>query len=39
IGPLNASPLFAAPEFAAPVVKVPGQDGERFTVTAKIGAL
>ncbi|CCV09520.1 conserved hypothetical protein [Mesorhizobium metallidurans STM 2683] len=39
IEPLDASPLFAAPEFAAPVVKVPGQDGERFTITAKIGAL
>lgn len=39
IGPLDASPLFSAPEFAAPVVKVPGQDGERFTITAKIGAL
>ncbi|MER8761471.1 MULTISPECIES: PilN domain-containing protein [unclassified Mesorhizobium] len=39
IEPLDASPLFAAPEFAAPVVKVPGQDGERFTITAKIGTL
>ncbi|RWF70029.1 MAG: fimbrial assembly protein [Mesorhizobium sp.] len=39
IEPLDASSLFAAPEFAAPVVKVPGQDGERFTITAKIGAL
>ncbi|MER8968026.1 PilN domain-containing protein [Mesorhizobium sp. M0808] len=39
IGPLDASPLFAAPEFAAPVVKVPGHDGERFTITAKIGTL
>ncbi|WP_292538341.1 PilN domain-containing protein [Mesorhizobium sp.] len=39
IGPLDASPLFSAPEFAAPVVKVPGQDGKRFTITAKIGAL
>ncbi|MER8583585.1 PilN domain-containing protein [Mesorhizobium sp. M1423] len=39
IEPLDASPLFAAPEFAAPVVKVPGQAGERFTITAKIGAL
>lgn len=39
IEPLDASPLFAAPEFAAPVVKVPGQGGERFTITAKIGAL
>ncbi|MER8805107.1 PilN domain-containing protein [Mesorhizobium sp. M0998] len=39
IEPLDASPLFAAPEFAAPVVKIAGQDGERFTITAKIGAL
>ncbi|MER8522699.1 PilN domain-containing protein [Mesorhizobium sp. M1076] len=39
IEPLDASPLFSAPEFAAPVVKTPGQDGERFTITAKIGAL
>ncbi|MER8615172.1 PilN domain-containing protein [Mesorhizobium sp. M0199] len=39
IEPLDASPLFAAPEFAAPVVKIPGQDGERFTITARIGAL
>ncbi|MER8887674.1 PilN domain-containing protein [Mesorhizobium sp. M0816] len=39
IEPLDASPRFSAPEFAAPVVKIPGQDGERFTITAKIGAL
>lgn len=39
IEPLDGSPLFAAPEFAAPVVKIPGQDGERFTITAKIGTL
>ncbi|MER8785955.1 PilN domain-containing protein [Mesorhizobium sp. M1006] len=39
IEPLDASPLFAAPEFAAPVVKIPGQNGERFTITAKIGTL
>ncbi|UVK46527.1 PilN domain-containing protein [Mesorhizobium sp. AR07] len=39
IQPLDASPLFSAPEFAAPVVKVPGQDGEHFTISAKIGAL
>ncbi|MER9615448.1 PilN domain-containing protein [Mesorhizobium sp. M0207] len=39
IEPLDASALFSAPEFAAPVVKVPGHDGERFTITAKIGAL
>jgi len=39
IQPLDASPLFSAPEFASPVVKVPGQDGEHFTISAKIGAL
>lgn len=39
IQPIDASPLFSAPEFAAPVVKVPGQDGEHFTISAKIGAL
>ncbi|CAN7412556.1 PilN domain-containing protein [Mesorhizobium sp. LjRoot246] len=39
IQPLDASPLFSAPEFAAPVVKVPGQEGEHFTISAKIGAL
>ncbi|RWC27338.1 MAG: fimbrial assembly protein [Mesorhizobium sp.] len=39
IQPLDASPLFSAPEFAAPVVKVPGQEGEQFTISAKIGAL
>lgn len=39
IEPLDESPLFSAPEFGAPVVRVPGQDGERFTITAKIGAL
>ncbi|QIA22018.1 PilN domain-containing protein [Mesorhizobium sp. AA22] len=39
IEPMDASPLFSAPEFAAPVVRVPGQDGERFTITAKIEAL
>ncbi|MER9306975.1 PilN domain-containing protein [Mesorhizobium sp. M0496] len=39
IQPLDASPLFSAPEFASPVVKVPGQEGEHFTITAKIGAL
>lgn len=38
IQPIDASPLFSAPEFTAPVVKVPGQDGERFTISAKIGA-
>lgn len=39
IQPIDASPLFSAPEFAAPVVRVPGQDGEHFTISAKIGAL
>jgi len=39
IQPLDASPLFSAPEFAAPVVRIPGQDGEHFTISAKIGAL
>lgn len=38
IQPIDASPLFSAPEFAAPVVKVPGQTGERFTITARIAA-
>lgn len=38
IQPINASPLFSSPEFAAPVVKVPGQTGERFTITARIEA-
>lgn len=36
IQPIEASPLFSAPEFASPVVKVPGQTGERFTITARI---
>ncbi|MER8409360.1 PilN domain-containing protein [Mesorhizobium sp. M1307] len=39
IEPLDESPLFSMPEFAAPVVKIPGQDGERFTISAKIGTL
>ncbi|MGX5805652.1 PilN domain-containing protein [Bradyrhizobium sp. Arg314] len=38
IQPIDASPLFSSPEFAAPVVKVPGQTGERFTITARIDA-
>jgi len=38
IQPIDASPLFSSPEFAAPVVKVPGQAGERFTITARIDA-
>lgn len=37
IGPIEASPLLASPEFSAPVTKVPGQSGERFTITATTG--
>ncbi|MGY2992131.1 PilN domain-containing protein [Mesorhizobium sp. URHB0026] len=37
IQPIDASPLFSAPEFSAPVVKIPGQTGEQFTITAKVG--
>ncbi|TPM16330.1 PilN domain-containing protein [Mesorhizobium sp. B2-3-5] len=37
IQPIDASPLFSAPEFSSPVVRVPGQSGERFTITAKVG--
>lgn len=37
IQPIDASPLFSAPEFSSPVTRVPGQTGERFTITAKIG--
>ncbi|QPC90773.1 PilN domain-containing protein [Mesorhizobium sp. INR15] len=37
IQPIDASPLFSAPEFSSPVVRVPGQTGERFTITAKVG--
>lgn len=36
IGPIEAAPLFASPQFESPVTKVPGQDGERFTIAAKI---
>ena len=36
IQPIDASPLFSAPEFSSPVTKVPGQTGERFTITAKV---
>jgi general secretion pathway protein L len=36
IEPLEASPLFASPDFTAPVVKVPGQEGERFAIKAKV---
>lgn len=35
IGPIEAAPLFASPQFESPVTKVPGQDGERFTIAAK----
>ncbi|TPM32792.1 PilN domain-containing protein [Mesorhizobium sp. B2-3-4] len=37
IQPIDASPLFSAPEFSSPVTRVPGQTGERFTITAKVG--
>ncbi|WP_432288771.1 PilN domain-containing protein (plasmid) [Aminobacter sp. BA135] len=36
IEPLEASPLIASPDFTAPVVKVPGQEGERFAIKAKV---
>ncbi|MDX8525885.1 PilN domain-containing protein [Mesorhizobium sp. MSK_1335] len=36
IQPIDASPLFSAPEFSSPVTRVPGQTGERFTITAKV---
>jgi len=36
IQPIDASPLFSAPEFSSPVTRVPGQTGERFTITASI---
>lgn len=36
IGPLERSPLIASPEFITPVVKVPGQTGERFTISARL---
>ncbi|TGP85414.1 MULTISPECIES: PilN domain-containing protein [unclassified Mesorhizobium] len=36
IQPIDASPLFSAPEFSSPVIRVPGQTGERFTITAKV---
>lgn len=39
IGPLEASPLLASPEFSAPVTKIPGQAGERFTISAKTGEI
>lgn len=35
IAPIEAAPLFASPQFESPVTKVPGQDGERFTIAAK----
>ncbi|CAM5351585.1 hypothetical protein MAUB1S_06067 [Mycolicibacterium aubagnense] len=37
IAPLEASPLLTSPEFSAPVTKVPGQSGERFTISATTG--
>ncbi len=39
IAPLEASQLLASPEFSAPVTKVPGQQGERFTITATTGGV
>ncbi|TGR84231.1 fimbrial assembly protein [Mesorhizobium sp. M2D.F.Ca.ET.223.01.1.1] len=36
IQPIDASPLFSAPEFSSPATRVPGQTGERFTITAKV---
>lgn len=36
IGPIEAAPLFAAPQFESPVTKVPGLEGERFTIAARI---
>lgn len=37
IAPLEGSPLLTSPEFSAPVTKVPGQSGERFTISATTG--
>lgn len=36
ISPIEASPMFERAEFASPVLKVPGQDGERFDVKLKV---
>ncbi|MEO5326516.1 PilN domain-containing protein [Mesorhizobium sp. CC13] len=36
IEPLEASPLLVSPDFVAPVVRVPGQEGERFVIKAKV---
>lgn len=36
IGPIEAAPLFAAPQFESPVTRVPGQEGERFTIATRI---
>lgn len=38
IDTLETSPFLTAPEFSAPVTKVPGQTGERFTITVKVGS-
>ncbi|MFN7089157.1 MAG: PilN domain-containing protein [Allorhizobium sp.] len=32
----DASPLFQDPRFTAPVMRVPGQEGERFTIQMKV---
>lgn len=37
IGMLGASAVFYDPRFTAPVTRVPGQDGERFTIHMKVG--
>lgn len=37
IGMLGASAVFRDPRFTAPVTRVPGQDGERFTIHMKVG--
>ena len=37
IGMLGASAVFHDPRFTAPVMRVPGQDGERFTIHIKVG--
>lgn len=36
IEPLEASVLFSSPDFVAPVVRVPGQEAERFVIKAKV---
>ncbi|RWM12891.1 MAG: hypothetical protein EOR72_20460 [Mesorhizobium sp.] len=36
IAPLEGSPMLKGAEFASPVVKIPGQDGERFDITLNV---